>query len=318
MSYIEVSSLIKKVPALHMTLIAGEGGLDRHIVTTDVNRPGLALAGFYKNLASKRVQIFGKGEQAFIEECSSDEQERILAEFFRYKFPALIFTHDANPPDCFLKIADKTLTPIFKTTHSTHDFIIQFTRVITEELAPSTSIHGVLIEVFGVGVLLMGASGIGKSETAIELVERGHRLVADDIVKIRCLNNTQLYGYTSELIRHHMELRGIGIINVKNLFGVGAIRQSKRIEIVIYLEDWDPAKDYERLGLSEETVDILGVKLERLLIPVRPGRNVPILIETAAMNFRSKNMGYHAAKELSDRIASQIEHNKSNTDKKES
>ncbi|MDH5656935.1 MAG: HPr(Ser) kinase/phosphatase [Spirochaetia bacterium] len=315
MSFIEVSSLLSIMPNLHLSVVAGKNGLDRHIVTTDVNRPGLALAGFYKNLASKRVQVFGKGEQAFIQDCSEDELERIIAEFFKYKFPALIFTHDTIPPERFIEAAEKSSTPIFRSSYSTHDFIIQYTRVITEELAPSTSIHGVLIEVFGVGVLLMGASGIGKSETAIELIERGHRLIADDIVKIRCLNNTQLYGYTSELIQHHMELRGIGIINVKDLFGVGAIRQSKRLELVVYLEDWDPSKDYERLGLNEETVDILGVQLERLLIPVRPGRNVPILIETAAMNFRSKLMGYHAAKDLSDRIASQIE-KKSGSSKK--
>jgi len=305
-SYFEVSALVSN-PDLQLRVIAGEAGLNRHIVTTDVNRPGLALAGFYNSLATDRVQVFGKGEQAFLQECSTDQEERILAEFFRYKFPALIFSHGAIPPDCFLDMANKTATPILVSSDTTHDLIVNYTKVITEELAPSTSIHGVLIEVFGVGILLMGASGIGKSETALELVERGHRLVVDDIVRLKCIRGTTLYGYTSPIIQHHMELRGIGIINVKDLFGVGAIRPSVRLELVTLLEDWDPEKEYERLGLTEETVDILGVRLPRLLIPVRPGRNVPILIETAAMNHRLKKMGYHAARELSDRIAGEIQ-----------
>lgn len=307
MSFIEVDKLVRNHPELKLSILAGEAGLERHIVNTDLNRPGLALAGFYKNLASDRIQVFGKGEQAYLDDCTEEDIKRIAVEFFRYKFPAVIFTHQKILPDIFLSTGNQTSTPILVTSLSTHDFFMHFTRIITEELAPSTSIHGVLIEVFGVGILLMGASGIGKSETALELVERGHRLIADDIVKIKCLSNTGLYGYTSEMIQHHMELRGIGIINVKDLFGVGAIRQVKRVEVVIYLEDWDSEKDYERLGLTEETVDILGVKLPRLLLPVRPGRNVPILIETAAMNFRSQKMGYHAAKELSEKIAREID-----------
>lgn len=312
MSYFEVSSLVKN-PELQLTVLAGASGLDRHIVTVDVNRPGLALAGFYNNLAADRVQVFGKGEHSFLVECSEEQQSRILAEFFRYRFPALVFTHGQIPPQNFLETADWTGTPTFTTSNSTHDLITKFTKVVTEELAPSTSIHGVLIEVFGVGILLMGASGIGKSETALELVERGHRLIADDMVRLRCLGDTNLYGYTSEMIQHHMELRGIGIINVKDLFGVGAIRQSVRLELVVLLEDWNPNKEYERLGLTEERVDILGVKIPRLLIPVRPGRNVPILIETAAMNHRSKKLGYHAAKELSEKISKEI-HRKSKSE----
>lgn len=306
MSYIELAKLLEERPELELRVVAGSQGLDRHLVTIDVNRPGLALAGFYKNFASDRLQVFGKGEHAYIQEFSGEDVKRIGAEFFHYRFPALIFTHNNEPPPFFVEMADQTGTPLLGTKLSTHAFILHFTRVMTEELAPSTSIHGVLIEVFGVGILLMGASGIGKSETALELVERGHRLVADDIIIVRCIGNTDLYGSASELIQHHMELRGLGIINVKDLFGVGAIRGRKRIELVALLEEWDPAKEYERLGLEEPTVDILGVQVPRLLIPVRPGRNVPVLIETAAMNHRSKRMGYHAARELRDRLNARI------------
>ncbi|MCB1315145.1 MAG: HPr kinase/phosphorylase, partial [Leptospiraceae bacterium] len=291
MSYIEVGDLLNQSD-LELTLKAGEAGLDRHLTSIDVNRPGLALAGFYKNFASDRIQIFGRGEFAYLMESGSEDQSRIIAEFFRYRYPGLVFTHSNIPGERFVAAAEETGTPVFTSSLSTHNFIVHFTHMLEMALAPSTSMHGVLIDVFGVGMLLMGASGIGKSETALELVERGHRLVADDIVQIRCVDETELIGMTSELIQHHMELRGLGIINVKDLFGVGAIRDRSRIDLVMLLEDWDENKEYERLGLEDEFVDILGVKLPRILLPVRPGRNVPILIETAAMNHRSRRMGF--------------------------
>ena len=306
MSYIEAGQLIEKHTDLQLRLLAGAGGVNRHLVSIDVNRPGLALAGFYRNFAADRIQVFGRGETAYLEDCSEADRERIIAEFFRYQHPGLVFTHDNEPPEAFLEAANRTQTPLMTTGLSTHNFIVLFTHYMSEELAPSTSLHGVLIDVFGVGILLMGASGIGKSETALELVERHHRLVADDIVHIRCVGETELVGRASEMIEHHMELRGVGIINVKDLFGVGAILGRCKIDLVIRLEDWDENKDYDRLGLEEETVDILGVSVPRILLPVRPGRNVPILIETAAMNHRSKRMGYHAARELSNRINAHI------------
>ncbi|MCB1326121.1 MAG: HPr kinase/phosphorylase [Spirochaetales bacterium] len=306
MSYIEVGDLVSQNPELELVLRAGQGGLNRHLVSIDVNRPGLALAGFYRNFAADRIQVFGKGEYAYLVECGQEDQQRIIAEFFKYRFPGLLFTHNNTPPERFLEMAEETSTPVLTTRLSTHQLIVYFTHIMNEALAPSTSIHGVLIDVFGVGILLMGASGIGKSETALELVERGHRLVADDIVHIRCIDETDLIGITSDVIQHHMELRGLGIINVKDLFGVGAIRNRSRIDLVIRLEDWDENKEYERLGLEDEYVDILGVKVPRILLPVRPGRNVPILIETAAMNHRSKQMGFHAARELSGRINREI------------
>lgn len=307
MTSIKVAELIAKAPELELKVLAGAGGLDREIVTVDVNRPGLALAGFYQNLAADRIQVFGRGEFAYLQECGIDRQNTIKDEFFEYPFPALVFTHGNDPVDCFIEMANEMDTPILSTPLTTHKFIIHYWRFMSEELAPSTSVHGVLIEVYGVGILLKGASGIGKSETALELVERGHRLVADDMVHIKCIGDADLYGFSSDIIRYHMELRGLGIINVKDLFGVGAIRRRKRIELMVYLEDWNPTKEYERLGLDEDTVEILGIQIPRLLIPVRPGRNIPILIETAAMNHRSKKMGYHAARELTRRINEEIQ-----------
>lgn len=306
MKSIGIASLVEQWPELELRVVAGHSGLSRVIGTEDVNRPGLALAGFYRNLASDRIQVFGRGEHAYLLECGLDQQTRIQLDFFQYPFPGLVFTHGNEPPDCFYEESEKSGTPLLLTPLSTHKFVTHYWRIMSEELAPSTSVHGVLIEVFGVGILLTGQSGIGKSETALELVERGHRLIADDIVSIKCIGDTDLYGFSGEIIEHHMELRGLGIINVKDLFGVGAIRRRKRLELVIHLEDWIPDKEYERLGLDDDYIEILDVRLPRILIPVRPGRNVPILIETAAMNQRSKRMGYHAARELSNRINEEI------------
>lgn len=302
---ITLRTLIEKEPELKIQVLTGKSGLDRRLETGDVNRPGLALAGYYKNFASNRIQLFGRGESAYLLDFNSEQMERLKSEFFSYQVPGCVFSHGNLPPQDFLDMAEKTNIPVLSTPLTTHVFMTYFSQRLTVELAPTTSLHGVMIEVFGVGILLIGASGIGKSETALELVERGHRLVADDIVIIKCVNNS-VFGAPSELIRHHMELRGVGIINVKDLFGLGAIRENQRIELVVELEDWNQEKEYERLGLDEELVEILNVKLPRILLPVRPGRNIPILIETAAMNHRSKKMGYHAAQELSKQISSQI------------
>lgn len=309
MNSISVRSIFEDEPAMQLELVAGDDGLDRRITTTDVNRPGLALAGFYQNFAFDRIQVFGRGESAFLKDCEDDRMEAIRSTFFNFEFPALIFTHGSEPPVCFLTMAKQTQTPIFTTQLSTHDFILLYTHFIEEALAPETHNHGVLIEVFGIGILLTGASGIGKSETALELIERGHRLVADDIVKIKNYGGV-LFGFSSDMLEHHMELRGIGIISVKDLFGIQAVRGKKRIELNIHLEDWNPAGDYERIGAEEQYIDILTSPLPRIVVPVRPGRNIPILIETAAINYRSKRMGRNAAKELSDKIREEIERKK--------
>lgn len=307
MAFIKVRELIQQYPRLGLNLLTGEQGLNRHITNVDLNRPGLALAGYYKNYASDRLQVFGRGESAYLQDINPEQKKEMLKHFFEFEYPALVFTHNHVPSDDFLSMADAVQVPILNTAQTTHNFIVYYTHVLNEVLAPTTSIHGVLIDVFGVGILLMGASGIGKSETALELVERGHRLVADDAVQIRCIGDTELQGTASEVIAHHMELRGLGIINVKDLFGVGAIRPRSRIDLLIRLEDWDVGREYDRLGIQEETAEILNVSIPRLVLPIRPGRNVPVLIETAAMNHRSKRMGYHAARELSERINIEIE-----------
>ncbi len=316
MSYLEVESLIKQNHVLQLTSITGQKGFGRHIITIDVNRPGLALVGYFKNFGKDRIQIFGRGECAYLREFSGEKLEAIINKFFSYQFPCVIFTHGVKPPDFFIKIATETNTPVLTTPLTTHSFILNFTHIIGEVLAPRTSIHGVLIDVFGVGILLVGASGIGKSETALELVERGHRLVADDIVEVICLEETDLYGMASDILQHHMELRGLGIINAKDLFGIRAIRGRYPLDLVVRLEDWDIQKDYERLGLDERQVDIIGVQVPHVFLPVRPGRNLPILIETAAINHRSKKMGLHAVRDLSRRVADKINDKKEKSKKK--
>lgn len=302
---IELSRLVSQYPELHLTALAGRQGLDQVVANPDINRPGLALAGYFKSFAADRIQVFGRGEHAYLLDQSPEQLQALLKDFFSFRFPGLVFTHGNTPPEEFLSAAEASATSILSTDLRTTDFIPRYERIIQDTLAPRTTLHGVFVDVFGVGIMLMGQSGIGKSETALELIERGHRLIADDVVNLYFSGN-ELIGTSNAIIQYHMELRGIGIINVKDLFGIGAIRPRARLELVIHLEDWDPEKDYERLGLDEPTDEILGSEVPRMLIPVRPGRNIPILVETAAMNHRSKKMGYHAARELSQRIHDQI------------
>lgn len=292
---------------LRLSVLAGHRGLDRHITVTDVNRPGLALAGYYRDFATDRLQVIGKGEYSFISDCRQEEQEVMGQEFLHQAIPAVVFTHGKNPPDCFRRRADQAGIPLLVSSLTTHDFIMHFSRRVTDGLARGTKVHGVLLDVSGIGILLQGPSGIGKSETALELIERGHRLVADDMVEIRCVGDAYLSGVTDNILEHNMELRGIGIIDVKELFGAGAVRREIRVDMVIELEDWQLGRDYERLGVDDDrTSEILGVKLPLIVLPVRPGRNLPILIETAAMNHRLKSMGIHAGRELSERIQREI------------
>lgn len=305
MSSLESGKLLE-YPELGLRILAGENGLYREIHNEDVNRPGLALAGFYRNFAHDRLQVFGQGEYAYLTDCGDQVEDRIKEEFFQYEFPALVFTHANQPPACFIEKANQLDIPLLQTTLTTHDFILNFNRFITRALAPRTSRHGVLIEVFGLGVLLLGPSGIGKSETALELIERGHRLVADDMVHIRHMGRGELIGESDPMIEHHMELRGIGIVNIKDLFGVGAIRKKVQVDLVVFLEDWNEEKEYDRLGIDEETMEILGVAIPSITLPLRPGRNIPILVETASMNHRSRRMGFHAARSLSERIHTRI------------
>jgi HPr kinase/phosphorylase len=287
---------------LRLHVIAGEGGLDKEIPEAEFNRPGLSLAGFYDFFAFDRIQIFGKGETAYIKSFSDDRQKEIYEKFFSYNILCCIFTHNDNPPRLFIEYAEKKNVPILFTDLPTTRFVSMLTHLISQAHAPMTTKHGTLVDVFGIGVLLMGKSGVGKSETALELVERGHRLVADDLIEIKKIDDLLIMGSGSNLIRHHIEIRGLGILNIKDIYGIRSVRNRKRIEIVVSLEDWDETKTYDRLGIDERTYSILDVEVPLIIVPVRPGRNIPVIVETAALNLRLKKMGVNTAKELDQKL----------------
>ncbi len=287
---------------LQLELVAGENGLSKEIPGSEMNRPGLTLAGFYDFFAYDRIQIFGLGETAYLEKLDFEKKNEVYDKFFSYDILCCVFTHEVIPDDVFLKIANEKGVPVMVTRHRTTRFISLLTHIIEEVFAPSVSIHGTLVEVYGIGVLLIGKSGVGKSETALELIERNHRLVADDIVEIRKIDESLLMGSGSEIVRHHLEIRGLGIINVKDLYGIGAVRNRKRIELVVLLEEWDASIYYDRLGIDESYYTIMEINVPYITVPVRPGRNIPIIIETAALNQRLKKMGVYSAQELDERI----------------
>lgn len=301
---IKIRDILESVHSeqIDFRLIAGASGLDKTLSRQEINRPGLALAGFYDAFAYDRVQVFGQGEYRYIKSIPGAGLLGIMEKFFSYDLNSIIFTHNNSPPQEFCEFSDSRSIPTFITSRTTS----QFTRIIGTMLddifAPITTMHGVLIEVFGVGIVLYGKSGVGKSEIALELVERGHRLVADDLIYIKLYQQHNLRGYGSEVIKHHMEIRGLGIVNIKDLFGAGAVRESQRIDLVVTLEEWDNEKEYERLGLEEQNFDILGEKVTHLVIPVHASRNLAIIVETAAMNHRLKMMGYNPAKEVNKRL----------------
>ncbi|HWR12939.1 MAG TPA: HPr(Ser) kinase/phosphatase [Rectinemataceae bacterium] len=299
---------LKEQNALGLKCVAGRAGLGRQITVPDLNRPGLALAGFYESFAWNRLQIFGRGECAYLEKLEVEGSLESIKTLFSYQIPCCIFTNSLQPSEKFLAAAEAASCAILTTNLNSSEFSSRVIRVISDIFAPRISVHGVLVEVFGIGILLTGDSGVGKSETALELIERGHRLVADDVVEIRCVNGSILMGQgANKVIGHHMEIRGLGIINITHLFGVGAIRDKKQIQLVCQLEDWNPEKVYDRIGMDELTTEILEVKVPKLEIPVKPGRNIPIIVETAAMNERLKKMGYHSAKEFNQNIMRWLE-----------
>ncbi len=299
---------LKGHDALNLQCIAGRKGLAREIVVPDINRPGLALSGFLESFAYQRVQLFGRGEHAYIQKLHNEGNEDSIRALFSYMMPCVVFSYGLTPSDSFIQIAEDSGCAVLQTDLESTDFSTRLLRVFSNIFAPRVSLHGVLVDVYGVGILLKGSSGVGKSETALELVERGHRLVADDIVKIRCVNgNTVLGEGANSLLSHHMEIRGLGIINISQLYGVGAIREQKEIQLVVTLEEWNPEKIYDRLGTETKMTDLLGVKIPELEIPVKPGRNLPIIIEAAAMNERLKSMGYYSAREFNQNVLKWIE-----------
>ncbi len=293
---------------INLRCVAGRKGLNRQIVVPDINRPGLALSGFYESFAYQRVQIFGRGENAYLNKLDQEGKMDTIKQFFSFAIPCCVFTHNNEPSSSFIQIAEDACCAILVTDLESTEFSSRLVRAFSNIFAPRKAMHGVLVEVFGEGILLCGHSGVGKSETALDLVERGHRLVADDIVEISCVNGNTIIGRGSNsLISHHMEIRGLGIINVAELYGVGAIRDKKEIQLIVELEEWDSNKIYDRIGTSQRTKELLGVKIPAIEIPVKPGRNLPIIIEAAAMNERLKKMGYNSAKDFNQNVLKWIE-----------
>ena len=272
------------------------------LTITDVNRPGLQFVGFFDYFDPRRLQIIGKGETTFLKGYTPDQRRKCFEDLFRYEIPALVISRGLDAfPEC-MEMAQKYGRTLLRTRHTSVEFTSMTIDYLNHELAPMITRHGVLMDVYGEGVLILGESGIGKSETAIELIKRGHRLVADDAVELRKVSNRQIMGTAPENIRHFIELRGIGIVNVARVFGVGAVKVSESLDLVVQLEAWDPTKNYQRTGLESEYYDILGVSIPSTSIPVSPGRNLAVVLETAAINNRQKKMGYNAAKELLIRL----------------
>jgi HPr kinase/phosphorylase len=274
----------------------------------DVNRPAMQLTGFYNYFDPKRMQVIGRVESTYLDTLSHEERLNAFDRFMAYDIAALVICHGCEPfPEC-LEMAEKYDRNVFYTPRDTSDFQARVIFLLHDYLAPRMTTHGVLVDVYGEGLLLMGDSGIGKSETALELIKRGHRLVADDAVEIKLIGENILIGSAPEIIRYYMELRGIGVINVRHLYGVGAVLPHSSIDLVVVMEHWVDGKAYDRLGLVSETEEILGVKLPRVTIPVTPGRNLAVILELAAMNNRQKKMGYNAAEMLAQEHDHAIDH----------
>jgi HPr kinase/phosphorylase len=284
-----------------------DGKEETLIYKTDVNRPGLNLTGFFDCFDNGRVQILGLMEFAYLKKLSSEDRFNRLSALFAYEIPCVIIARGQEAFPELFEAAKKYQIPVMRTDSSTSDFHSGIINYLNVQLAPRITRHGVLIEVYGEGVLLTGDGGVGKSEAAIELIKRGHRLVADDAVEIRRVSNTTLVGSSPENIRHFLELRGIGIINARRLFGMGAIKNTERIELIVKLEAWDPEKIYDRMGMENEYTTILGIKVPSHTVPVKPGRNLAIILEVAAMNNRQKKMGYNAAQELMQNLGMPVE-----------
>lgn len=300
MSKIEIQKVVEKMGLKNLTPDVGLA--DKYVEVPDINRPALQLTGFFDHFDAERVQIIGYVEYTFLEQMDPETKRRVYETLLAYKIPCIIFCRDLKPDKELLEKALELDVPIFSTEMKTSAFTAELIRWLNVQLAPCISIHGVLVDVYGVGVLIMGESGIGKSEAALELVRRGHRLVSDDVVEIRKVSDDTLVGTAPDVTKHFIELRGIGIVDVKMLYGVQSVRETQNIELVITLEDWDREKKYDRLGMEEQYTEFLGNKVVCHQLPIRPGRNLSIIVETAAINYRQKKMGYNAAEELYKRV----------------
>ena len=276
------------------------------ITMPDVNRPALQMAGYFEHFDSSRLQVIGFVEYTYMEGISEEQKRTVYDKLMSYDIPCVVFCRELQPDPIFLEIAHKYNRPVFSTKKNTSVFMAEAIRWLNVKLAPCISVHGVLVDVYGEGVLITGESGIGKSEAALELVKRGHRLVTDDAVEIRKVSDDTLVGSAPDVTKHLIELRGIGIVDVKALFGAASVKDTQSIDMVIRLEDWDKDKEYDRLGLEEEYTEYLGNKVVCYTLPIRPGRNLAVICETAAVNHRQKKMGYNAAQELYTRVQNSL------------
>lgn len=302
--YVTLEELIKalSIDSLYMP----EGAEKNKIITTDINRPGLQLAGFFDYFDNSRVQVMGKVEFSFLARFTPKKRAESIAKLFATGFPAIIVTRGLQPFEEMMEAARVHAIPVLTTDRTTSYFVSQLNSYLNLQLAQRITRHGVFVEVYGEGILLIGESGVGKSEAAIELLKRGHRLISDDAVEIKRVSDKTLVGSAPDVIRHFMELRGLGIVNVGRLFGLGAVKETEKIDLVINLEVWDDSKQYDRLGMDSSFTEILGLKIPSVTIPVKPGRNLAVVIEVAAMNLRQKRMGYSAAEELNRRLMEQM------------
>ena len=300
-------SMTKMVQELNLKNLTPDIDMSDMVITLpDINRPALQLAGYLEHFAKERVQIIGYVEFTYLQHLDAEECRFAYERFVSSQIPCVIFSTMTQPTEEMLELAVKYNVPTFTTDRTTSSFMAEIIRWLGVQLAPCISIHGVLVDVYGEGVLITGESGIGKSEAALELIKRGHRLVSDDVVEIRKVSDVTLVGSAPDITRHFIELRGIGIIDVKTLFGVESVKDTQSIDLVIKLEEWDKEKEYDRLGLTEEYTEYLGNKVVCHSLPIRPGRNLAIIVEAAAVNHRQKKMGYNAAEELYRRVQQNI------------
>ena len=300
-------SLSEIIDHFKLEIICSPLNLSERVITSrDVTRPGLPLAGFYEHMDTKRIGIIGNAEHQYLSSKDSAERYKSLSTYFSYHPAAIIFSSNNEIFDEAIRAAEEYDIPILRTGERTSALSAALVAWLNVKLAPRITRHGVLVEVYGEGILILGDSGVGKSETAIELVKRGHRLIADDAVEIKRVSSTTLVGSAPEIIRHYVELRGIGIVDVRRLFGMGAVKDTEKIDMIINLEPWVQGKMYDRLGLDQETTDIMGIDVPTTTIPVKPGRNLAIIMEIAAMNNRQKKMGYNTAEEFNKRLMAQM------------
>ncbi|MCR5101935.1 MAG: HPr(Ser) kinase/phosphatase [Butyrivibrio sp.] len=312
MSSVRLQTIIDKMQLENLT---PELDIRRvRITQPDINRPAIQLAGYFEHFEATRLQIIGFVEYTYMESLPDDKKEEAYRQFLSFDIPGVVFCRELIPDTTFLKIALEEKVPVLMTKKSTSSFMAEIIRWLNVKLAPCISIHGVLVDVYGVGLLITGESGIGKSEAALELIKRGHRLVSDDVVELRKVSDDTIIGSAPDITKHFIELRGIGIVDVKTLFGVSSVRDTQNLDLVIKLEEWDKDKEYDRLGLEEEFTEYLGNRIVCHRIPIRPGRNLAIICESAAANHRQKKMGYNAAQELYNRVQNSLINKKEDDD----